>query len=287
MNLEKLNMQRVSHMPLEVGIRSDIKYGNWWDSDEYINADYYEVAAFHDPVSHQIATLAVLACPLGRHVKDYEAARLVVNTIVQTFEQALTRSHWLELFQTGFREANTLVCSDEEVVGVSCSAVLMIGKQLFIAHCGGCPIFLIRDRHLKQLSADHSFLEMLVEHNHIQVSQIENTPIDKALVLIHCLGAKEQPDGYVPDLRLRLKFGLYMPQESIGITLQPFDQILLCSRRIFDLYATPDHRFMRLMSNVFSGSIDLQNSVDNFVAGVFQQYYYGSASVLALRVLPK
>lgn len=225
-------MQRVSHIPLEVGIRSEINSSKDWVLPEQINADFYEIVSLFEPTSKQIITLAILACPIRRRIEDQEAAKLVVQAIVQTFEQADSPLDYLALLRQGFVQANMLLQNADNDIGISCSAIVVIGRQFFFASYGGNRIFLVRNEQVYHVSASHSFLDRLIDLHYIAPESIYSRPIDGSFPYFH-LGAGVEPHEHLPDFRLRLGLGMYIPQESIGITLSPTDQIIMTSSHIF------------------------------------------------------
>ncbi|MDX2376258.1 protein phosphatase 2C domain-containing protein [Microbacterium sp. LRZ72] len=96
-------------------------------------------------------------------------------------------------------------------MGTTVSALLMVDDHAVIAHIGDSRIYLFRDGQLTQITADHTFVQRLVDSGRITVEEARYHP--RRSVLMRVLGDMD-PD---PDV------------DTFLMATQPGDRWLLCS----------------------------------------------------------
>ena len=62
-------------------------------------------------------------------------------------------------------------------LGTTCITVLKSGDTLAMAHIGDSRAYLLRDKKLKQITVDHSFVQYLVQTGQLTKKEAENHPV--------------------------------------------------------------------------------------------------------------
>ena len=87
-------------------------------------------------------------------------------------------------------------------MGSTCVVLLVRDGKVYLGHVGDSRIYLIRDRRIKQLTKDHSFVQMLVDRGEITHEQAEHHPrkneITNALGIADMKPATIMPDAILP-----------------------------------------------------------------------------------------
>lgn len=105
--------------------------------------------------------IALVADGMGGAAAGEIASHLATQLIVAEYRRLdHTRTNG-ERFVNAFRAANrelylkTLMDSRLAGMGTTCSGLLVHGGQAFLAHAGDSRVYLVRDRHITQLTTDH------------------------------------------------------------------------------------------------------------------------------------
>ena len=96
-------------------------------------------------------------------------------------------------------------------MGTTCTALLVDGDELELAHIGDSRAYRLRDGALEQMSTDHTFVQRLVEEGRIRPEEAETHPHKN--VIMRVLGDTDAS----PELELR------------RVDARPGDRWLLCS----------------------------------------------------------
>jgi serine/threonine protein phosphatase PrpC len=179
--------------------------------------------------------LAVLADGVGGHQAGEVASRISVETVTQHIAGCDRIDQPGNLLVNSFIAANQAILDSSQIdvsrqgMGSTCVCALILENKLFIANLGDSRLYLLRDRHIHQLTYDHTWLEELLQ---IKYPGVENIGRDHpfAHVLKRYLGSKEPVDV---DLRMR-PFDLIMNTEE-GLELAVGDFLLLSSDGLSDL----------------------------------------------------
>ncbi len=97
-------------------------------------------------------------------------------------------------------------------MGTTCVMVLINKDEMHIAHAGDSRVYLIRDKHIRQLSKDHSTIQNLIDSGIL--SEEEARVSEKRNQITKAIGIFEKVSPTVTKLPIKLKFN---------------DRILLCS----------------------------------------------------------
>jgi serine/threonine protein phosphatase PrpC len=126
-------------------------------------------------------SLLVVADGMGGSKAGEVASRLAADTLVAAYREA-PGDHPLERIAQALQTANATVhhesLSRHELhgMGTTCTAVVVRGSDLHIAHVGDSRASLVRDGHIRQLTHDHSLVAQLVAERHITAEQARVDP---------------------------------------------------------------------------------------------------------------
>ncbi len=243
------------------------------------NEDQFGVAAF--TLSEKDATpvlLAVLSDGIGGHRAGEVASEMAVQIIMDHIARS-DASHPKEIMKAAVEKASDAIQKqsrqneEQHGMGGTCSLAWIIGDRLHATTIGDSRLYLIRRKHLQQVSHDHTWIQEALDKGIITPEEVKGHP--NAHVIRRYLGSQKPPD---PDFRLRLK-----PHESDaqseahqGMRLQHGDILLLCSDGLTDVVPDveiEDH-FARLpIAAAIPKLIDLANKnggPDNITAVAIQ-----------------
>jgi len=174
--------------------------------------------------------LFVVADGMGGHAGGDVASAMAIKRIAETDIQYPSARDAEFALRSALLAANTLlaetVFDHQELTGMgtTVSAILRVGDEAAIAHIGDSRIYLLRDDELTQITADHTFVQRLVDSCRITPEEAAVHP--RRSVLMRVLGdvdASPEIDTTVHDLR-------------------PGDRWLLCSDGLSG-YVTDDKMF--------------------------------------------
>lgn len=178
--------------------------------------------------------LFVVADGMGGHAGGDVASAIAVKRIIET-DRLYTSPNDAEFaLQAALLAANALLAetvferSELTGMGTTVSALLRVGNSVAIAHIGDSRIYLYRDGELSQITADHTFVQRLVDSG--RITQEEAAVHPRRSVLMRVLGdvdASPEIDTAVLDTRagdrwLICSDGLssYVPEEKILSALE-------------------------------------------------------------------
>lgn len=230
-------------------------------------------------------TLAIVAEPwLTRNPSEAKAvSQLVVDTIIETFANAqLTTVP--EQLALSFALADQRIHADiDTLIPIICIAAAIVGWRLYVASCGSCRVFLVRDGIVRQVSVAHTFPESLIETGHITPDEFLGHEYSRPGP-IRALGF----GGELAKCDLRLRFETKDPDVLLtanqGLSLRVNDTILVCSGLMFwDFLIREDWR--TLTEQFGQVNKDLQTLIDDYVATIRPQRerITKDITVLALR----
>ncbi|MFF1876581.1 PP2C family protein-serine/threonine phosphatase [Leifsonia sp. NPDC058230] len=161
--------------------------------------------------------LFVVADGMGGHAGGDVASAIAVNRIREADREYETASEAEFALQAALIAANSLLAEtvfehpELTGMGTTVSALIRVGDQIALAHIGDSRIYLYRDRQLKQVSTDHTFVQRLVDSGRITEEEAMVHP--RRSVLMRVLGdvdASPEIDTWILDT-------------------QPGDRWLICS----------------------------------------------------------
>lgn len=161
--------------------------------------------------------LFVVADGMGGHAGGDVASAIALKRIIDTDRQYASANDAEFALHAALIAANSLLAEtvfehpELTGMGTTVSAVLRAGDKLAMAHIGDSRIYLLRDGELKQITADHTFVQRLVDSGRITPEEAAVHP--RRSVLMRVLGdvdASPEIDTAILDVR-------------------PHDRWLLCS----------------------------------------------------------
>jgi PPM family protein phosphatase len=186
------------------------------------------------------AVLAVVADGMGGAVAGEEASRIAVETIrskivTDTFRtpddyQDYDTDELAELLGDAIRDANQNIIdraiSEPELKGMGTTVTLAFIRygQVILAHVGDSRAYYVdsADRSINQLTADHSFVQALVDAGHITEDEAHEHPMRN--VLYRALGQAEDLDVDVhPDVRFHIGDRIVLCSDGLTLHLLPHE----------------------------------------------------------------
>jgi PPM family protein phosphatase len=192
--------------------------------------------------------LFVVADGMGGHAGGDVASAVALRRVMET-DKGYASPHDAEFaLQSAFVAANTLlaqtVFEHPELMGMgtTVSAILRVGNQVAMAHIGDSRIYLLRAGELTQISADHTFVQRLVDSGRITPEEAAVHP--RRSVLMRVLGdvdATPEIDTAVQDVHpgdrwLLCSDGLssYVADEKIHQVLQAAPDAQTAAERLVE-----------------------------------------------------
>ena len=142
---------------------------------------------------------------LGGHRAGEVASHIAVESIAASVQACENFDHPESLLEEAFISANQEIVEQaqgsesQKGMGTTCVSALIIGQKLYMANIGDSRLYMLRNRELKQLTFDHTWMEELSEaglSGDIKISRAH--PL--AHVLNRYLGSTEPINV---DLRIR------------------------------------------------------------------------------------
>jgi serine/threonine protein phosphatase PrpC len=177
--------------------------------------------------------LFVVADGMGGHAGGDVASAIALTRVMEADQEYTSAKDAEFALHAALIAANSLlaetVFEHPELMGMgtTVSAILRVGDDLAIAHIGDSRIYLLRDNQLQQVTADHTFVQRLVDSGRITPEEAAVHP--RRSVLMRVLGdvdAAPEIDTMVHDTKpgdrwLLCSDGLssYVSDEKIEIVL--------------------------------------------------------------------
>jgi serine/threonine protein phosphatase PrpC len=161
--------------------------------------------------------LFVVADGMGGHAGGDVASAIALKRVMEADRQFASAADAEFALKSALSAANTqlaeTVFEHPELTGMgtTVSAILRSGSQIAIAHIGDSRIYLLRDGALKQITADHTFVQRLVDSGRITPEEAAVHP--RRSVLMRVLGDVDA----APEI------------DSTVFDVLPGDRWLLCS----------------------------------------------------------
>ena len=136
--------------------------------------------------------LFVVADGMGGHAGGDVASAIALKRVMEADRQYASAADAEFALQSALSAANTMLAEtvfehpELTGMGTTVSAILRSGSQVAIAHIGDSRIYLLRDGTLKQITADHTFVQRLVDSGRITPEEAAVHP--RRSVLMRVLG---------------------------------------------------------------------------------------------------
>lgn len=151
----------------------------------------------------QRGLLCVVADGMGGHQAGDVASRIAVETITAHY-YGTPADVISEALENALHAANRAIWEQSQSLaqrgmGSTATAVVLYGNDLILAHVGDSRAYLIRDGEIRQVTQDHTWVQLQVEHGAISMAEALAHP-DRN-VLLRGLGQRPTVDvdvGHVP-----------------------------------------------------------------------------------------
>ncbi len=165
--------------------------------------------------------IAILADGMGGHSDGALAAQMTIDLVSQHYYESVQDSEAAiveavektndKIFRKGLTNKN------QKPMGTTCTAVVIMGSDVLLAHVGDTRAYHINKKEVKKLSTDHTYTQFLLDHEIINESQVRNHP--ERNVITKSLGTDEKVEAEVSHFKQLISQG---------------DYILLCSDGLYE-----------------------------------------------------
>lgn len=191
-------------------------------------------------VRSDFVRLGVIADGMGGHNAGDVASDMAITQIGEFFESAPAEQFYsVETIQQWFMDSvkkiNSLIFhyslthEDCQGMGTTFLAVVLTGKQKVLCHIGDSRAYEWHEGKMKQLTKDHSYVNVLVEHGEISPEEAEIHP--RKNLITKALGTEKNVD---PDF--------------ISLIIPTYSYLLLCSDGLSNKLS------MDIMTNILSSN---------------------------------
>lgn len=172
-----------------------------------INEDCYSIVA----ECPGMEAAFIIADGMGGHNSGEVASRLAVDSVAKALslkpEELKDNRAIPGLLDRLVKEANREVYARssenpaDHGMGTTLTLAVISGELMHIAHVGDSRLYLIRDREIKRITCDHSYIEEMVKNGSLTREEAERHP--QKNIITRALGLPEdiEVDGY--ELKLQ------------------------------------------------------------------------------------
>ncbi|MGH9528495.1 MAG: Stp1/IreP family PP2C-type Ser/Thr phosphatase [Terriglobales bacterium] len=159
--------------------------------------EYWEPAS--DGEFARKGRLAIVADGMGGYEGGQEASRIAIQAVQQTYA-AGEPSDPQSLLSTGIQIAHRQILEYASEhpglsgMGTTCTAIAVVGADLYYAHVGDSRLYLIREGKISKITRDHSYVNRLVETGLISSQEAENHPHRNILTAAVGAGIEVSPE---------------------------------------------------------------------------------------------
>lgn len=138
------------------------------------------------------------------------ASRTAVETIAESFDrnyrEDMNENSVKNLMQTAICRANYLVLAraeaEEELAGMGTTvvAVVVTGTKACIMHIGDSRAYLIKKDNIRQITKDHSIVQMMLDNGQITPEQAKEHP--RRHIITRAIGVEENADSEYDEVEM-------------------------------------------------------------------------------------
>jgi PPM family protein phosphatase len=175
------------------------------------NEDRY---SYWEPVSDKEfdrkGRLAIVADGMGGYEGGQEASRIAVETVGQVYASAVDgdpQSVLIDALRKAHQSVHDYAEAHSELhgMGTTCTAIALVGRNLYFAHIGDSRLYRVRGGNISRLTHDHSYVGRLVESGVISLEEAEIHPQRHILTAALGSGVEISPD--YPEAPVELEKG--------------------------------------------------------------------------------
>lgn len=202
-----------------------------------INEDRHMVTSYRIQKDSTPVVLAIVADGIGGHQAGEVASEITVETIVEAVMEEGVKDP-IKTLRSAVLSAGVSVfdvaqqSSDFFGMGSTAAIACVVGERLYTTHVGDSRIYLYRQRRLRQITRDHTWVQEAIEHQIIEPQEAADHP--NAHMLHRAIGSADPPE---PDFRMRLsdRENDSASESNQGLLLKSGEKILLCTDGLTDL----------------------------------------------------
>ena len=156
----------------------------------------------------QNGLVSVVCDGMGGHVGGATASKIAVSAIIENLNNVYYDDPRIAIGESIDRANKAVIqktIEQPELSGMGSTCVLLLVRagKVYIGHVGDSRIYLVRNKTIKQLTKDHSYVQMLVDRGEITKEQAEHHPrkneITNALGIPNMSPATVADDAINPD----------------------------------------------------------------------------------------
>lgn len=151
--------------------------------------------------------LAVVADGMGGYEGGQEASRLAVETVREVYDREFRGDPQMTLLEA-FALAHERIQAYAALhpgfhgMGTTCTALVLLGRRLYVAHVGDSRLYRVRHSQILRLTRDHSYVSRLVESGIVRSEDAEKHPQRHILTAALGAGVEVLADSAEPEARL-------------------------------------------------------------------------------------
>ena len=151
--------------------------------------------------------VAMVADGMGGYEGGQEASRIAVETVEQVYASSLGNDPQA-LLNAGFLAAHQRIQEQASKdlalhgMGTTCTAIALLGNNLYYAHVGDSRLYIVRNGAISQLTRDHSYVSRLVADGILSEEEAESHPQRHILTAALGSGAEVFPETSPKPLSL-------------------------------------------------------------------------------------
>ena len=154
--------------------------------------------------------LAAIADGMGGYEGGQEASRLAVETVRHVYDSAFhddPQKTLISAFEAAHENIHRYAVDHPQFhgMGTTCTALSIVGRQLYFAHVGDSRLYLVRGTTISRLTRDHSYVGRLVESGIVRSEDAESHP--QRHILTAALGSGREVFPDVPEMPVPLEDG--------------------------------------------------------------------------------
>jgi protein phosphatase len=152
--------------------------------------------------------VAVIADGMGGYEGGQEASRLAVETVIEVYDRAFLddpQAALVEAFAEAHKRIREYAESHPQLqgMGTTCTALALVGRQLYFAHVGDSRLYLVRGGEISRLTRDHTYVGRLVESGLVRAEDAEMHP--QRHILTAAMGSGREVAADFPQRALSVK----------------------------------------------------------------------------------
>src|ERR1700734_928885 len=165
-------------------------------------------------------SLALVADGMGGHAAGEVASALAADVVRRLYYDL--DGPIPQVLASAFATANRAIIEYTQEhpechgMGTTCTVLAFCDSQAWLAHIGDSRAYLLRDRHLVQLSEDQTLVAKLVSEGTLTQAEADHSPMHN--VILQALGTSQQIKPLIGAKGLPLEFGDVLILCSDGVS---------------------------------------------------------------------